>query len=234
MEKMKLFCLPYAGGSAALYMKWKSFLHPSIHIVPIELAGRGKRLSEPFYSDIEQAVHDLYEKIKGELDELPYALFGHSMGGLLAFELAHKIQLQGHIAPTIIFLSGKNPPHSQNQRDIHHLPNKELINEIFKMGGTPKEILQHDELVEMLIPILRADFTLVENYRYNKRKEILDCDLVVMNGREDGLTQDSDMKEWSRYTKREMRTYHIDGGHFFINEHLESVVNLINTELIKI
>lgn len=234
MEKMKLFCFPYAGGSAALYMKWNSFLHPSIHIVPIELAGRGKRYSEPFYSDIEQAVHDIYAKIKDELDELPYALFGHSMGGLLAFEIAHKIRLQGHSAPKIIFLSGKNPPHRQNHRDIHHLPNEELIKEIFEMGGTPKEILQHNELVEMLIPILRADFTLVENYRYSKREEILDCDLVVMNGRQDKLTQDSDMKEWSRYTKREMRTYHIDGGHFFINEHLESVVNLIHEELIKI
>ncbi|MFM9279570.1 thioesterase II family protein [Paenibacillus jiagnxiensis] len=232
MEKIKLFCLPYAGGSAALYMKWKSFLHPSIHIVPIELAGRGKRYSEPFYSDIEQAVHDIYEKIKDELDKLPYALFGHSMGGLLAFEIAHKIQVQEHRAPKIIFLSGKNPPHCQNHRFIHHLPNKELINEILEMGGTPKEILQHNELLEILIPILRADFTLVENYHCNKREEILDCDLVIMNGRQDNLTKNSDMKEWSRYTKREVRTYHIDGGHFFINEHLESVLNLIHKELI--
>ncbi|CAM3987589.1 thioesterase II family protein [Mesobacillus zeae] len=230
MEKIKLFCLPYAGSSATVYMKWKKYLHHSIQLIPIELAGRGKRIVEPLYTDIEEAVNDIYEKIQDELEDTPYAFFGHSMGSLLAFECIHKIRSQKKRMPETIFFSGKKPPHKKMDKIYHVLPNAEFIKEILEMGGTPKEIVEHKELLQIFIPILKADFRIVETYDYKEKGEVFDCDIVAMNGKQDNLT--TDMGEWNKYTSGEFRIYNFDGDHFFIHDHLETVVNLINQELI--
>lgn len=120
MHKITLFCFPYAGGSAVAYNKWKKYNNTNIEIIPIELAGRGKRFGEELYDKIEDAVDDVYEIVKSNING-PYGLFGHSMGSIIAYELARKINNSNLPNPEYIFVSGRKPPHiEENEKKYIH------------------------------------------------------------------------------------------------------------------
>ncbi|MGF9821636.1 thioesterase II family protein [Brevibacillus agri] len=236
MEKLNLFCLPYAGAASSIYLKWIKYLNPSINLIPIELAGRGKRLNEPFYTSVEHAVEDIYQRIESHIDETPFALFGHSMGSLLAYECSHKIFSCKKKLPKVLFLSGKNPPNKATinkttTKMIHNLSDKEFVNALISFGGTPNEVTQNEDLLNILLPILRADFKIIETYKHKEKKDILECDFVVLNGKQDNLTTIEEMKKWSKYTKRRCEIYNFDGGHFFIVDEVKAVLDLINKRL---
>ena len=168
MTKFRLFCLPYAGGSATVYGKWKNNLHSSIALKLIELAGRGKRFAEPFYDSFTSAVEDICSIVKNDLDGAPYAIWGHSMGSILAFELAYKLKETGCEEPIHIFFSGRYPPHilKNKEQSLYELPDKDFLERIFRLGGTPKEMLENRELQDIFTPILRADYKILNGYRY--------------------------------------------------------------------
>jgi len=228
MKETILFCLPYAGGSARIYAKWRKFLNSSVELFPIELAGRGKRFNEPFYSTMDEAIHDIYSQIKDKLNH-PFAIYGHSMGSLLAYELSYKIQQTNGLSPLHIFFSGGKPPHCRTvKKEIHKLTDSDFKNEIKRMGGTPNELLAEKELFEIFMPILRADFRLIETYRYIKKSDSkLNSKVTVLNGKEDEIS-DNELLGWQQYTKQSCNIVNFEGGHFFINDHAESIVDLIN------
>ena len=232
MRQLRLFCLPYAGSSSTVYLKWKKYLHASIELVPIELAGRGKRFQENFYENLEEVVDDVYYLIKNRLDELPYAIFGHSMGSWITYGLGKKIMKTDRQKPVHLFFSGKEAPHvKKNKRIIHKLPDAELKDELLKLGGTPEEFFKCRELLDLFMPVLRADYKVIETYKYKKESGKLDCPISVLNGEEDDLTSE-DITGWCNHTKSNCTIYNFEGGHFFIHEKTEKVVDVINGILV--
>ena len=141
MTKIKLFCLPHAGGSAFNYSKWKKYFNPFIEVIPIELAGRGYRMEESLYHSIEEAVNDVYKIIVKHLNNSPYILYGHSMGSLIAYELARKIQNSNNVLPEFLVLSGRNHPNSKIKDIRHNLPNDFLI-----LNGKNDELTSYEEI----------------------------------------------------------------------------------------
>lgn len=227
MGKFKLFCIPHAGGSASVYSKWKHFFQPFVEVVPIELAGRGTRLQENLYHSMEQAVNDIYKQIKEQLDSGPYAILGHSMGALLAFELLNMVRSLEHNLPELIIFSGRKPPNQKVDKYRHLLSEEEFKKELSIMGGTPKELLLNEEILKIFIPIIRADIKIVETYTLREKVNAFDCDFLVINGKEDILTSVDEMGAWSMYSNRQCEIVHFNGGHFFLHENIERISQLI-------
>ncbi len=231
MDKITLFCFPYAGGSSIVYNKWKRYTNSYIDIVPVELAGRGKRLDEHLYDKMEDAVDDLYEIIKERVNG-SYGLFGHSMGSIIAYEIAHRINNSNLPNPQYLFISGKKPPHIERYKKIvHTLSDHEFKKELIDIGGTPREIFENEELLDLFLPILRKDFKVIENYKYTKRPP-LDIETIVFYGLQENI-QYSEAAQWNSYANKGCRIFEVEGNHFFINHSAKDVVNIINNIVAK-
>lgn len=230
MKTCRLFCLPHAGGSSLMiYNKWKKFFASSIDIIPVELAGRGRRINEPHYNDFQDAVNDIYSKIKDLLD-LPYAFFGHSLGSVLAYEVTKKIISCGHSQPFHIFFSGRYPPHIKKEKNIHDMPKDDLVNEILRLGGTSPEISKDEGLLRIFLPILRSDYRILENYRHASNGDIFTFDISTLNGKEDNDISPSEVEAWKEYTSGNCSIYYFEGGHFYLNleENQKKIFEIIN------
>lgn len=227
---MVLFCLPYAGGSSSIYYKWKEYLYKDIEIYPIELTGRGKRIKEPLFADIKNVTSDVLEQIEDKIKDTPYAFYGHSMGSLIIYELTHRIIELNAEPPVHIFFSGKKAPHLfKIDKRISHLPDNEFIQEIIKLGGTPKEIADNQELLHFFLPILRADFQLVETYKYVEKNKF-DFDITIINGNKDDLTL-QEIIGWQEHTSKRTFFHMLEGDHFFINGKEKGITSIINNTL---
>lgn len=226
-SKKKLFCIPYAGSSAMLYSKWRSSLNENVELIPLELAGRGRRFSEPFYTSFDEAVEDLYNEVKKyDLDD--YAILGHSMGSWLAVELAYRLEEK---PPQKMFLAGNWPPHMQRiEAELHKMCDEEFKNEILRVGGTPKELFENKEILEFFMPILRADYTILEKYNGPNNLKKITEEIVILNGIEDDVTKE-ELRGWQSYTNSKFDIYEFEGGHFFINEKSKEVIDLINKKM---
>lgn len=231
MEKIKLFCLPYAGGSASVYYKFKRYMTDGIELCPVELAGRGSRISQPCYDTLEQAADDVYGIIKNKIEDAQYAIFGHSLGSILAFEVIRRLKANGDKAPVHAFLSGSRPPHRLNKdKPLHGLPDDLFIKEILALGGTDKDVFQNEELRKYFVPLLKADFRIVENYKFDNKFEKLNIGITIFNGKNDKITN-NEMQDWQMYTSGAFNLYEFEGNHFFINTHTKEVAKIINLTL---
>ncbi|MNE16501.1 Linear gramicidin dehydrogenase LgrE [compost metagenome] len=231
LNGMKLFCLPYAGGSATVFTKWRRGLDARIELIPVELSGRGRRFVEPFYSSLHDGVKDIFPFIMDQLGDSDYSLYGHSMGSLYICELMKQIQTHGCKKPQHLFLSGMYPPHIKNKKKIHHLPDNEFWQEIIKLGGTPKEVSENKELMEIFTPVMRSDYRNVEDYQFEAGKEKWDMDITILTGEEDEIVSMDEIRQWREYTTRSCSIVPFQGGHFFINEEEKKVIDLINNTL---
>lgn len=229
---ISLICLPYAGGSAQVYKRWTNRLHPDVRLVPAELAGRGSRMNEPFYVDVEEAVMDLLPLVmKTALKSDSYALFGHSMGSLLAYEVLHSLREEGFPLPAAVFLSGRGAPHCEQAESsqIHMLPDDEFLGELKRFGGMPDELFEHRELLDMFLPILRADFKLIGEYEHQIRPP-LPLRLAILGGKDDNCVN-GPLGEWERYATGGCEVKLFEGGHFFLHEQERDVIAVINKML---
>jgi surfactin synthase thioesterase subunit len=228
MRKIKLICIPYAGGSAQVYKNWNKYLDSTIEIIPIELAGRGKRFLELRYENMEKAVDDVYKMVKPLIQNTEYAVFGHSMGSILTYELLHRIKNDNLCKPMHAFFSGTNPPYAKKiTSNIHDAPLDIFVNEIEKLGGTPKTILENKDFLDVFIPILRADYKIIETYNCMNQNSKFDFDISVLNGNKDRDIEDKNLQLWQTCTLGTCRNYKFEGGHFFIQERTEEVVKLV-------
>ncbi|WP_291584171.1 thioesterase II family protein [Clostridium sp. UBA6640] len=228
---MNLFCLPYAGGSESIYYSWRKFLDPSIKLYPIKLKGRGKRFNEDYYNSLEEAVDDIYACMKNLIINEDYAIYGHSMGSLLAYELYYKIMKNNLREPKHIFFSGyKAPSMIREKENIYELPDYEFMKRIIEIGGTPEELLENEELLNLFIPIIRNDFKIIENYIYKEKSEKIKCDVSILNGRQDDITLE-EILAWKNHVDLKSKFYDFDGNHFFINSNVHNIVNIINNTL---
>lgn len=232
MGKTVLFCLPYAGGSATMYNKWKPYLDKQIELMPVELAGRGRRINEPFYTDMTEAIEDIFLKIRMLVEQNPFAFFGHSMGSVFVYELVKKIRNACGKEPAHIFVSGRYPPHIKKSSKILHLmPDEDFKDEILNFGGTIKEVFEDKKLAEIFIPIIKADYTLIENYGYIEENLKFKSRITGFRGNKDELVTEDELYEWAKFSPAEFQAYEFDGGHFFVNEYTNEITRIINRTL---
>ena len=231
MEKIRLFCLPYAGASAHVFLKFRKGLHPSIELSPVELAGRGSRMDEPFHNGIAAAARDVYSRIQGDMEHRPYAFWGHSMGGLIVFEVLHLAKAAGIPDPRHVFLSACRAPQAvKRSRAVHKLSDEDLKEEILLMGGTPPEALEQEEFLRLFLPVLRADYRAVETYEFPGDRPKLTCDITAVGGDRDALPV-QEMLGWREVTQGGFRMIRLSGDHFFIHDNVEAMAGLFNSVL---
>ena len=231
MAACRLFCIPHAGGAAGSYRKWRRVLSPEFDVIPLELAGRGTRAQEPYHQQVEACVEDLYRRIRaGCQEDAPYVVLGHSMGSLLAYELVHRIQQDGAPMPSCVVLSGRRAPHHELEKFPLHETDEELIREVAAYGGVSQDLMKSG-MAELFWPVLRADLTMMQQYRLEEERERLDCDFLVLYGEDDALAVREQVEEWGRYTSGTCEVFRFDGGHFFLHDHVGKVARLIASKL---
>ncbi len=228
--KLKLLCLPFAGGSSVAYREWGRMLPDSVEVLALEIPGRGQRLMEPLVTHLPDLVRQIAENIQDELDR-PYAFFGHSMGAMLAWELSHHLAARYNSEPSFLFLSGRGAPHLNDREEpIHQLSDELFREKIRSFEGTPPEILQHKELMELLLPIIRADFKMVETYEHKNRPP-LNIPITILGGLEDESTPREHLDAWQGYTTASFSVRMFPGGHFFLQKQTARILELIMRDL---
>ncbi len=214
--RYRLFCFPCAGGSAAAYRPWQRAMPGHIQVCPVELPGRGARLGETPVASLPLLVRELVASLAGALDE-PFAFFGHSMGGLVAFELARGLREHGMAQPAHVFISSTTAPGAPGRRRlVHDAPECEIRQHLRTLNGTPEELLTDDELMALVMPVLRADFAVLETYEY-EAGEPLGVPLSVFGGRYDPVVSPADLAPWSEQSSVGTRFRLFPGDHFYLN-----------------
>lgn len=231
--RLRLFCLPFAGGGASIYRSWARALPSTIEVCPVQLPGRENRLCESPYTDI----RPLAETLAGQIQlyaQKPFALYGHSMGALLAFELARVLQRQNAPMPLTLFLAAHRAAHlSPRRAPIYALPREELIRALHRMGGMQAEVAQDQELLDLLLPILRADLTLCDLYRFAPDTQ-LDCPFHLYGGRDDMEVPPEDMESWSEHSTQSSSLRIFPGGHFFLRSAGDALMQAIGSALARL
>ena len=218
--------MPFAGGSSAAFRSWADVLPPQIELCAVEIPGRGARLSEPLKRRLSDLLPALANGIIAELDK-PFAIFGHSMGALTGFELAHYLKDSFNLQPMHLFLSGRGAPNiPDHYKPIHQLADAEFIQEIKNYNGTPKEVLEHQELMEIVTPILRADFELCETYQYSEKPK-LECPLTVLCGLQDNGATKEELEAWRSLCSGPFNLRMFPGDHFYLLEHKHNLIETI-------
>jgi medium-chain acyl-[acyl-carrier-protein] hydrolase len=214
-DPLTLLCVPHAGGSARVFHGLGLAL-PGTRMVPLELPGHGRRMGEPLGSDFGAALDDLVRH-SAEHTRGPYVLLGHSLGAMLAFELARHWTSSGR-PPTALVLVGRNSPTWPRLLPlIHRLDTPAFMAAIRELGGTPPQLFDSPELVELFAPLLRADLTISETYRLLPGG-MLDCPLWICAGAGDTMVDKLGMRDWSRYTTGRVVVEELPGGHFVLDE----------------
>jgi surfactin synthase thioesterase subunit len=227
---MHLFSIPYAGGNAWSYRALERFVSPAIKLDGLELPGRGRRGLEPLSSSLDELADDVFQQIKARGVSGRYAIYGHSMGALLAFMAAQRIRRAGLPQPEALFLSGSAAPSALPVRDRHRLPPAEFVAMLRELGGCPPQVLEDAELLDFFTPILRSDFKAVETWQPAAAPP-LDVPFVVMAGDADETTP-AEIAAWSAETTAACRVLEFSGDHFFILRHWEAIGSAIQRQLL--
>jgi medium-chain acyl-[acyl-carrier-protein] hydrolase len=221
-----LFCLPYAGGTAAMYYRWAEAMPPGVAIHPVELPGHGARRQEAPIGELRALVRWLARELAPAING-PYALFGHSLGALLAFEVARA--LRGHVGePSLLFVSAHNAPSRPTRRGLSRLADRELLAATEIWGGVPPELDDYPALRRRVLRVLRTDLRIAESYRRLPGAP-LDCRVTVFASRSDALVDESGLAAWRHETSGPTRTVVVPGGHLFIHD--DSFPAVLRTQL---
>lgn len=228
---VRLFCFPFAGGSASVFRLWNKQMPASIDVCQIQYPGHGTRMGEEPITSLPTMVRTAADAILPLCDK-PFVLFGHSMGALIAYELALYMQNVKGIQPIGLIVAGRNPPDAVSPiPPIHQLPEPEFRAGLLEYGGTPEEVLANEELMGLVSPMLRADFALCETYEYCPDLGIVSCPLTAIGGLEDEMVPVENIMDWRRFTTADFAYEMLPGGHFFLNSHSSELINSIYKQI---
>lgn len=223
----RLFLFPYAGGAPSSFNKWFAEFPNDIEVSIIHYPGRGSRYNEPPIKELSVLVEEIANAIQPELDK-PFFFFGHSLGAVLAFEVARRISPQ----PQILFVSACGAPHIPNpNRPIHALSDSEFLKSLQELNGLPTEVSNNTELMELLLPTLRADFEVIEKYQYKVAEPRLEFPIIAFGGSEDFHVDRARLDAWEHHTNNNFKSKIFPGDHFFINTARGSVIDSMLTEI---
>jgi pyochelin biosynthesis protein PchC len=226
---MPLFCFPHAGGAASYFHPWSASLAPGIEVLAVQYPGRENRAAEPCVTNIPDLADQIHAALGSSLSGT-FAFFGHSMGAILAFEVARRIAREEGRGPAHLFVSGRAAPPRRYDRELHRAGNSALIAELRSQGGTDPRILQDSEVLELILPVMRGDYTASETYRFEPGSP-LSCDVTAMIGDRDSLITVEDAAAWSAHTTGAFNLKVYPGGHFYLDDCRARVLEVISSSL---
>jgi surfactin synthase thioesterase subunit len=224
-----LACFPHAGGSASFYHPVSAALSPAIEVLPVQYPGRQDRRLEPPVRSIHELA-DLVAPVLARSGDRPLALFGHSMGGILAFEVACRLERQMGIRPVALFASGRRAPSRVRYEDVHLRDDDQVIAEIRRLGGTDSSLLEDDTMRDFIMPALRGDYTAIETYRMRTDTK-LSCPVVVLVGDSDPQVTAAEADAWREHTTGQVDVHTFPGGHFYLLDHAAAVLKIVEETL---
>ena len=214
--KLRLFCFPHAGGGASAYRLWHNGFPPDIEVCPVQVPGRENRVMEVPLNDMNLLLQALASALVPDLEK-PFAFFGHSFGALIGFEFIRYLRREHGLKPVHFCVSGyQAPPITNKLPPISHLPDAEFVEGLRELDSTPEAVFEHEELMELLLPALRADFEIYEKYEYFSEDK-LDCPISAFGGRKDPLVFEEDLQSWQNHTKNSFTVRMFSGDHFFLH-----------------
>lgn len=230
--RLRLVCFPHAGGGASAFSRWGDMLKDEIEVWAVQMPGREVRLGERPLSRMQDAVAAIVEEISRCVAP-PFALFGHSLGALTAFEVARDLRRRRLPEPCHLFASGARAPHLPDpDPPIHHLPDEEFLEQLCeRYEGVPQDVLDDEELLQIVMVPLRADFEISETYRYETEPPLA-CSLTALGG-EDDLVRREELEGWREQTQSGFQTAMYPGGHFFVQSHQQQVLQLVADTISK-
>ena len=228
--RIRLFCFPYSGAGASIFRTWQNSFPPNIEICPVMLPGRESRLREPLYTELPPLVKAVADALAPYFN-VPIAFFGHSMGALLSFELARYLRRHFQLQPVHLFISAHSAPHlTRAETSVANLPEADFVTRLREMRGTDEAILACTELREIILPILRADFSVCETYEFLP-DEPLDCPITVFGGLDDPYIKRDELDHWKTHTYGSFKLRMLPGNHFFLNGQCKLLIESISRDL---
>jgi medium-chain acyl-[acyl-carrier-protein] hydrolase len=227
---LRLFCFPFAGTGASIFRTWPDGLPANVEVCPVQFPGRGTRLKEAPFTRLSSLVEALAQALAPLLDK-PFAIFGHSLGALAGFEFTRQLRRQSGIQPVRLFVSGDRAPQIPTRdRPIHALSEGDFLAELRRLNGIPEMILEDAELMQLVIPIVRADITVYETYVYATEPP-LDCPISGFGGLEDRRVSRADLEAWREQTSASFSLRMFPGDHFFLNTAQSPLLQVLSQEL---
>jgi surfactin synthase thioesterase subunit len=227
--RTRLICFPHAGGSANFYLPFSRALSGDVDVVAVQYPGRQDRLTEPGAASIAELVGQIFEALRQHVDH-PVALFGHSMGAIVAFEVARRLEAELGVVPVRLFASGRRAPSRYREENIHRLDDKDLLVELRSLSGTGGRVLDNEEIMGMALPAIRADYRLIETYRFQRGVQ-LSCPVSVLLGDADPLVTLSEANAWRSHTTGKFESHVFPGGHFYLDGQRDQVLAVIRAAM---
>ncbi|WP_369166903.1 thioesterase II family protein [Streptomyces sp. R28] len=227
-DTTKLICLPYAGAGASFYRPWTALAGDTVEIVPLQLPGRERLIDEEPYRNVPQAVDGLLAELRDRLgaDGTKVALFGHSLGAVLAYELAHRLAAEPGVELVHLFVSGSPEPGRGRERRATALTDEDFLARVGEFAGYHHPALDDPEMREMILPALRADVEMHENYVPSTDLP-LNAPLTVVRGEDDDLVDYDDAESWSKVAGHDFEHVEVPGGHMYLTDAAPALVRLI-------
>ena len=223
--RVRLFCFPHAGGAASYYFPFSQTLAPEIEVVAVQYPGRQERRREPRIESIAGLADAVTAALDGQLDR-PYAFFGHSMGAIVAFEVAYRLLASSAPPPLRLFASGRRAPSTRREESVHLRDDAGVVAELKRLGGTDQRFLEDEEILALALPPTRSDYKAVETYRFEPRPP-LDVPISVLSGRSDPQTTPQEIAAWVGHSTTPPDFHAFPGGHFFLDGCRDEVAETI-------
>lgn len=228
-DGIQLFCFAHAGGGPSLFRPWRDKLAPDSLVRPVQLPGRESRLDEPPFRQMADLIPPLCEALEPYLSQ-PYALFGHSMGAIVAYEVARRLSAGTTPGPACLLVSGRAPRLAASWRPVHGLSDAEFLAEVGRLNGIPPEVLDEPDLISMLLPALRADYELSETYQPPSGAS-LRCPVTAYISTSDPDVGEVELRSWKEVTTGEFSLRVFTGDHFYLKGGRQDVLSAVREDL---
>jgi surfactin synthase thioesterase subunit len=228
--RLRLFCFPYVGTGASIFRTWTDSLPADVEVCPVQFPGRGTRLMETPFTQLSPLVQILAQVLDPLMDK-PFAFFGHSLGALVGFELARRLRRQSSVQPVRLFVSADRAPQlPRRDRPINALPEAEFLVELRRLNSIPRKVLEDAEIMQIMLPVLRADFAIYETYLYSPEPP-LNCFISGFGGLRDQRVSRGDLEAWRDQTSASFSLRMFPGDHFFLNTTQRLLLQVLSQEL---
>jgi surfactin synthase thioesterase subunit len=228
----RLVCLPHAGGSASFFFPVSRALAPAVDVLAVQYPGRQDRRHEPAVDTIADLADRIVDVLR-QLDDRPLALFGHSMGATLGYEVALRMRDVGLPAPVHLFVSGRRAPSRYRDEQTHQLSDARIVAELRDLSGTDTAMLTDPELLGMILPAIRGDYRAIETYRHDPDR-MLDCPVTVLTGADDPTVSLAEARAWDEHTTGPTDLHVLPGGHFFLIDQSDRVIAMLTRTLSRV
>ncbi|WP_129293079.1 thioesterase II family protein [Streptomyces lydicus] len=229
-SKLRLVCLPHAGGSASFYHPMASAVPLPVDVLAVQYPGRQDRRTEPGITSIQALADEVTEALEPWTDQ-PLALFGHSMGATLAFEVARRLESRHGVVPAALFASGRRAPSRPRNESVHRLGDDGLIAELKALSGTDSQVLGDEEVLRMVLPAIRTDYRAAETYVYEPGEK-LHCPVIGLVGDGDPKVTVGEARSWGDHTEGPFNFHTFGGGHFYLLNHRTEIIKIISDHLL--